>query len=35
MMLSRRPGDQSDLVTYVGFSPDGQLLASAGGWPGQ
>jgi len=26
---------ESDLITYVGFSPDGQTLASAGGTPGQ
>lgn len=26
---------ESDLITYVGFSPDGQMLVSAGGSPGQ
>jgi WD40 repeat protein len=26
---------ESDLVTYVGFSPDGQMLVSAGGSPAQ
>lgn len=31
----QRLATESDLVTYVGFSPDGKTLASAGGFPGQ